>query len=106
MLRLQFCNPLRVSCLRGEFTSFPRTTDTKKIDIDGSVAKGPRGAKTSEALNTNAVIWCLCVCVLQTATRQELLDYFDNTWTLTEVLFSGLQVMEPLTVVRWLHSLA
>jgi len=26
----------------------------------------------------------------ETATRQQLLDYFDNTWTLTEVLFSGL----------------
>jgi hypothetical protein len=34
---------------------------------------------------------------LQTATRQELLDYFDNTWTLTEVLFSGLQVINTLT---------
>jgi hypothetical protein len=29
---------------------------------------------------------------VQTATRQQLLDYFDNTWTLTEVLFSGLLV--------------
>ena len=28
---------------------------------------------------------------LQTSTRQQVLDYFDNTWTLTEVLFSGLQ---------------
>lgn len=28
---------------------------------------------------------------LKTATRQDILDYFDNTWTLTEVLFSALQ---------------
>lgn len=28
---------------------------------------------------------------LATVTRQQLLDYFDNTWTLTEVLFSALQ---------------
>ena len=34
----------------------------------------------------------MCVLGVQTATRQELLDYFDNTWTLTEVLFSGLLV--------------
>lgn len=28
---------------------------------------------------------------LATCTRQQVLDYFDNTWTLTEILFSGLQ---------------
>eukprot|EP00670_Eutreptiella_braarudii_P006215 CAMPEP_0174284918 /NCGR_PEP_ID=MMETSP0809-20121228/7113_1 /TAXON_ID=73025 ORGANISM="Eutreptiella gymnastica-like, Strain CCMP1594" /NCGR_SAMPLE_ID=MMETSP0809 /ASSEMBLY_ACC=CAM_ASM_000658 /LENGTH=819 /DNA_ID=CAMNT_0015380573 /DNA_START=40 /DNA_END=2499 /DNA_ORIENTATION=- len=28
-------------------------------------------------------------------TRQSLLDYFDNTWTITEVLFSALQSEEP-----------
>jgi 5-histidylcysteine sulfoxide synthase/putative 4-mercaptohistidine N1-methyltranferase len=28
---------------------------------------------------------------LATCARQQALDYFDNTWTLTEVLFSGLQ---------------
>lgn len=28
---------------------------------------------------------------LSTCTRAEALDYFDNTWTLTEVLFSALQ---------------
>jgi 5-histidylcysteine sulfoxide synthase/putative 4-mercaptohistidine N1-methyltranferase len=28
---------------------------------------------------------------LETCTRQQTLDYFDNTWTLTEVLFSGLK---------------
>lgn len=28
---------------------------------------------------------------LATCTRQQVLDYFDNSWTLTEVLFSGLQ---------------
>ncbi len=29
--------------------------------------------------------------------RQDVLDYFDNTWTLTEVLFSGLQSEEAFT---------
>lgn len=29
---------------------------------------------------------------LRTFTRQAVLDYFDNTWTLTEVLFASLQV--------------
>lgn len=28
---------------------------------------------------------------LSTVTRQQALDYFDNTWTITEVLFSALQ---------------
>jgi len=37
----------------------------------------------------------------QTATRQQLLDYFDNTWTLTEVLFSGLQVFTCLQMFFW-----
>lgn len=32
---------------------------------------------------------------LNTVTRQELRDYFDNCWTLTEVLFAGLQAEEP-----------
>jgi hypothetical protein len=29
-----------------------------------------------------------------TATRQEVLEYFDNSWLLTEILFSGLQGTE------------
>lgn len=28
---------------------------------------------------------------LATCTRRQVADYFDNTWTLTEVLFSGLK---------------
>lgn len=48
---------------------------------------------TSKKLTESAVI---VACILQTSTRQEILDYFDNTWTLTEVLFSGLLVSESL----------
>ena len=29
---------------------------------------------------------------MQNFTRQEVLDYFDNTWTMTEILFASLQV--------------
>jgi len=32
---------------------------------------------------------------LSSATRQEWLDYFDNTWTVSEVLYSGLHSEEP-----------
>lgn len=32
---------------------------------------------------------------LSRATRRDVLDYFDNTWTLTEVLFAALQGEEP-----------
>ncbi|MGZ3749305.1 MAG: hypothetical protein ACXVCD_18355, partial [Pseudobdellovibrionaceae bacterium] len=31
------------------------------------------------------------------ANRQDVLNYFDNTWTMTEVLFSGLQGEEAFT---------
>eukprot|EP00892_Ulva_mutabilis_P004418 jgi/Ulvmu1/2348/UM013_0196.1 len=31
---------------------------------------------------------------LHTASRQDVLDYFDNTWLITEVIFSGLQSTE------------
>eukprot|EP00294_Goniomonas_avonlea_P008392 CAMPEP_0114548514 /NCGR_PEP_ID=MMETSP0114-20121206/5023_1 /TAXON_ID=31324 /ORGANISM="Goniomonas sp, Strain m" /LENGTH=742 /DNA_ID=CAMNT_0001733111 /DNA_START=40 /DNA_END=2264 /DNA_ORIENTATION=- len=34
---------------------------------------------------------------LDTCTRDELLDYFDNAWTLTEVLFASLQGEETFT---------
>jgi len=32
---------------------------------------------------------------MQSFTRQGVLDYFDNTWTMTEVLFASLQVRKP-----------
>ena len=32
---------------------------------------------------------------LSTVTRQQLREYFDNCWTMTEVLFSALQTEEP-----------
>jgi len=38
------------------------------------------------------------------ATRKELLDYFDNTWTLTEVLFDGL-ISEEAYYCRPYHKL-
>ena len=40
-----------------------------------------------------------------TASRQELLDYFDNTWCLTEVLFASLQPV-PQIHVRTEHLCA
>jgi len=42
--------------------------------------------------------------VSEKGTRQQLLDYFDNTWTLTEVLFSGLQGREVFLRSPW-HQL-
>ncbi|CAF0838292.1 unnamed protein product [Adineta steineri] len=42
--------------------------------------------------------------VKSNATRQELLDYFDNTWTLTEVVFDGL-VNEEAYYRRPYHKL-
>jgi 5-histidylcysteine sulfoxide synthase len=34
---------------------------------------------------------CLPLLNLQTCTRQQVLDYFDNSWTLTELLFQSLR---------------
>lgn len=34
---------------------------------------------------------------LSICTRQDILDYFNNTWTLTEILFSGLKTEEAYT---------
>jgi 5-histidylcysteine sulfoxide synthase/putative 4-mercaptohistidine N1-methyltranferase len=40
---------------------------------------------------TDGVLTSLPLPNLASCTRQQVLDYFDNTWTLTEVLFSGLR---------------
>jgi len=41
---------------------------------------------------------------LQTCTRLDMLNYFDNTWTLTELLFASLQG-EPVFYVQPYHQL-
>ena len=51
-------------------------------------------ARTKHSLNE-------CTATVQKGTRQQLLDYFDNTWTLTEVLFSGLQVSVQTPALSW-----
>jgi len=45
-------------------------------------------------VNQEGIIRSLPLPNLQQCTRQQVLDYFDNTWTLTEVLFSALQSEE------------
>ncbi len=42
----------------------------------------------------NGTMASLPIPNLQSCTRQDVLDYFNNTWTLTEVLFSGLTCEE------------
>lgn len=39
-------------------------------------------------------------------TRQQVLDYFDNCWTLTEVLFASLQVRHGCDVSRFSATLS
>jgi len=46
-------------------------------------------------VDTNNIISSLPLINLTQGSRQAVLDYFDNTWTLTEVLFSALQGEEP-----------
>lgn len=45
-------------------------------------------------VNIDGIIRPLALPHLNRCTRKEVLDYFDNTWTLTEVLFSSLQSEE------------
>ena len=42
-------------------------------------------------MNDTGQLHALPQLQLQSPSRQDILDYFDNTWTLTEVLFSALQ---------------
>jgi 5-histidylcysteine sulfoxide synthase len=46
-------------------------------------------------VQANHIISSLPLINLTQCSRQAVLDYFDNTWTLTEVLFSALQGEEP-----------
>src|SRR5437773_411299 len=41
-------------------------------------------------MTSSGKLAALAIPNLKTCTRQEVLDYFDNGWTLTEVLFSSL----------------
>ena len=44
---------------------------------------------------TDGKLRSLCIPNLTTCSRQQLLDYFNNSWTLTELLFSSLAGDEP-----------
>lgn len=44
----------------------------------------------SPGVDKNGVIRSLAMPETLDVTRQDILDYFDNTWALTEVLFSSL----------------
>eukprot|EP00730_Choanoeca_flexa_P002784 TRINITY_DN11172_c0_g1_i1.p1 TRINITY_DN11172_c0_g1~~TRINITY_DN11172_c0_g1_i1.p1 ORF type:complete len:843 (+),score=227.20 TRINITY_DN11172_c0_g1_i1:155-2683(+) len=46
-------------------------------------------------VNSDNIITSMPQPDLTKVTRQELRDYFDNCWTMTEVLFAGLQDEEP-----------
>eukprot|EP00960_Hanusia_phi_P069606 767132-Hanusia_phi.AAC.6 len=55
-------------------------------------------------VDVNGKITSLPLPDCEKGTRQSLLDYFDNTWTLTEVLFSGLMGKEVFLRSPW-HQL-
>ena len=52
---------------------------------------GPQPVPGSAGMQPDGTITSLPLPDLSTCTRQEALAYFDNTWLLSEVLFSGLQ---------------
>jgi 5-histidylcysteine sulfoxide synthase/putative 4-mercaptohistidine N1-methyltranferase len=55
-------------------------------------------------ISPQKIIHSLPLPNLQTCTRQDLLEYFDNTWNLTEVLFSGLKKKEAFYLAPY-HQL-
>ncbi|MDG4548958.1 MAG: 5-histidylcysteine sulfoxide synthase [Candidatus Contendobacter sp.] len=84
-------------------TTIPDTTteawrDNLRGELDAELT-GPRPAwwwtgqspQNCPGLQPDDALTSLPLPNLATCTRQQVLDYFDNTWTLTEVLFSSLQ---------------
>merc|ERR1719261_1528895 len=65
-----------------------------KRDADWYTGKPPV-AGVCPGVTSEGKITCLPTPNLEKVTRQELRDYFDNTWTATEVLFASLQGEEP-----------
>jgi 5-histidylcysteine sulfoxide synthase/putative 4-mercaptohistidine N1-methyltranferase len=49
-------------------------------------------------VNAAGVMHSLALLNLNTSTRQQVLDYFNDTWTLTELLFSALQGEEAFYI--------
>ncbi|MDG4594749.1 MAG: 5-histidylcysteine sulfoxide synthase [Candidatus Contendobacter sp.] len=84
-------------------TTIPDTTteawrDNLRGELDTELT-GPRPAgwwtgrppRDCPGLQPDGTLTSLPLPNLATCTRQQVSDYFDNTWTLTEILFSGLQ---------------
>ncbi|EGD81071.1 generic methyltransferase [Salpingoeca rosetta] len=81
--------------------------DSWRVNISGDPNKfvGPRPESwwtgkppvhgTCPGVNSDGIIRSLPQPDLSNVTRQQLRDYFDNCWTMTEVLFSALQTEEP-----------
>ncbi|MFO1425321.1 MAG: hypothetical protein U1F70_17075, partial [Candidatus Competibacteraceae bacterium] len=72
--------------------------DNLRGELDAELT-GPRPAwwwtsrppQACPGLQPDGTLTSLPLPNLATCTRQQVSDYFDNTWTLTEILFSGLQ---------------
>ena len=62
----------------------PRYYDTEEFPKPPNSARAPRLFFQSFLIASSLVV--------QNFTRQQVLDYFDNTWTMTEILFASLQV--------------
>ena len=56
---------------------------------------GPRPTPSAPGMQPDGTLTSLLLPSLAAVTRQAALDYFDNTWLLTETLFSALQGVPP-----------
>ena len=86
-----------LSDVSGQFhqTAFWRQ-NLGKSEIDLSVPRGRRwytGLVPEECpgFSQDGKLYSLLIPNLATCSRQEALDYFNNTWTLSELLFSSLK---------------
>jgi len=56
-----------------------------------------KAPKECPGVQADGTVTSLALPDVLTSTREEILDYFDNTWTLTEVLFASLQGPKTFT---------
>eukprot|EP00043_Microstomoeca_roanoka_P002639 m.39514 g.39514 ORF g.39514 m.39514 type:complete len:861 (-) comp11615_c0_seq1:44-2626(-) len=105
---LTACSRLQsTAAAQPDTTGHQAVVDSWRINVSGESQNltGPRQADwwTGKApvygqcpgVDADGIIRSLPQPNLSTVTRKELRDYFDNCWTMTEVLFASLQTEEP-----------
>ena len=84
-----------VSLQRNPNLSIPQVNRSAKNEVQAAFGKSWWTGLAPEqcpGFNTEKqYLQCLPLLNLEICTRQDVLDYFNNTWTLTELLFASLK---------------